>query len=250
VDIKGKTALITGASSGLGQHMARRFAEAGAQVGILGRDPEKLTVTEDACRMAGAEACAVAGEIANPDFVARAFTQVERQLGPVDVVVNCAGISLTTRRRVEDIDPELWDAFIDTNLRGTFLTCRQALPGMKERGYGAIVNIGSTGAHIARANVSVYAASKFAVRALTDSLIEETDGSGVRIRLISAGPINTPFWKTFTGTPPMRPEEMLQPDDLADAAIWLIERPANVRVDEVLLRPYAPTPRTAREVRP
>jgi NADP-dependent 3-hydroxy acid dehydrogenase YdfG len=181
--------------------------------------------------------------------VAQAFAQVERNLGPVGILVNCAGISPTIRRKVEDINPDLWDDFIDTNLRGTFLTCREALPGMKERGYGVIVNIGSTGAHIARANVSVYAASKFAVRALTDSLIEETDGSGVRICLVSAGPINTPFWETFTGTPPMRLEEMLQPDDLADAAIWLIERPANVRVDEILLRPYAPTPQTAREIR-
>ncbi|MET0745416.1 MAG: SDR family oxidoreductase [Microvirga sp.] len=250
MDIKGKTVLVTGASSGLGQHMARRFAEAGARIAILGRDAEKLKVTEDACRAAGAEVSAAAGEIADADFVAQAFARAEGQLGPVDILVNCAGISLTTRRKVEDIDPETWDRFIDTNLRGTFLTCRQALPGMKERGSGAIVNIGSTGAHIARANVSVYAASKFAVRALTDSLIEETDGSGVRICLVSAGPIDTPFWQTYTGEPPMRPEEMLQPDDLADAAIWLIERPGNVRVDEILLRPYAPTARTAREARP
>jgi NADP-dependent 3-hydroxy acid dehydrogenase YdfG len=93
--------------------------------------------------------------------------------------------------------------------------------------------------------VSVYAASKFAVRALTDSLIEECDGSGVRVVLVSAGPINTPFGDTFNGQPPMEREQMPQPDDLADAALWLIERPANVRIDEILLRPLTPTPQIA-----
>ena len=214
---------------------------------MLGRDAGKLEETAALCRAAGAKTIAVTGEIADEAHVAEAFDRTEKELGPADIVVNCAGISPTTRHKVEDIDPELWDRMIETNLRGTFLTCRQAIPGMKARGQGAIVNIGSTGAHIARPGVSVYAASKFAVRALTDSLIEECDGSGVRVCLVSAGPINTPFWDTFTGTPPMERTQMLQPDDLADAALWLIERPANVRVDEILLRPFTPTAHTARE---
>ena len=245
--VAGKIAVITGASSGLGKRMAERFAMAGANVVLLGRDGGKLDETARLCRAAGARTLAVTGEIADEQHVAKAFAQAERELGPVDIVVNCAGISLSTRHKLEDIAPALWDRMIGTNLRGTFLTCRQAIPGMKARGHGAIVNIGSTGAHIARPGVSVYAASKFAVRALTDSLIEECDGSGVRICLVSAGPINTPFWETFTGTPPMQATQMLQPDDLADAALWLIERPANVRVDEILLRPYTPTPQTVRE---
>lgn len=245
--VQGKTAMITGASSGLGKRMAERFAAAGANVTVLGRDADKLDETADLCRAAGAQVLAVTGEIADEVHVAEAFARTEQQFGAIDILVNCAGISLSTRRKVEEIEPELWDRMIETNLRGTFLACRQAIPGMKARGQGAIVNIGSTGAHIARPGVSVYAASKFAVRALTDSLIEECDGSGVRICLVSAGPINTPFWDGFTGTPPMQTTQMLQPDDLADAALWLIERPANVRVDEILLRPYTPTPQTARE---
>lgn len=245
--VQGKTAIITGASSGLGKRMAERFAMAGANVVVLGRDAAKLEDTARLCRQAGADVLAVSGEIADEAHVTDAFASAERAFDSVDILVNCAGISLSTRHKVEEIDPELWDRMIETNLRGTFLACRRALPGMKSRGTGAIVNIGSTGSHVARPGVSVYAASKFAVRALTDSLIEECDGSGVRICLVSAGPINTPFWYTFTGTPPMQTAQMLQPDDLADAALWLIERPANVRIDEILLRPHTPTPQTARE---
>jgi NADP-dependent 3-hydroxy acid dehydrogenase YdfG len=244
--VSGKSALITGASSGLGKRMAERFAMAGASVTVLGRDAAKLDDTARLCRAAGAAALAVAGEISDEAHVDEAFRQAEAEFGQVDIVVNCAGISLSTRQQLEELDPALWDRMIETNLRGTFLACRRALPKMKARGFGGIVNIGSTGAHIARPGVSVYAASKFAVRAITDSLIEECDGTGVRICLVSAGPINTPFWDTFTGKPPMERGQMLQPDDLADAALWLLERPPNVRVDEILLRPFSPTPQTAR----
>lgn len=244
--VSGKTTLVTGASSGLGKRMAERFAQAGANLVVLGRDAAKLEETASLCRSAGARVLAITGEIGEEAQVDNAVTQAEASFGQVDIVLNCAGISMSTRQNLEDIDPELWDRMIETNVRGTYLTSRRVLPGMKARGNGAIVNIGSTGSHIARPGVSLYAASKFAVRALTDSLIEECNGSGVRICLVSAGPINTPFWESFNGTPPMDREQMLQPDDLADAALWLIERPANVRVDEILLRPFNPTPQTAR----
>ena len=245
--IQGTTAVVTGASSDFGRRVAERLAAKGANVGLLGRDAARLEEAAESCRASGVKAAFAAGDISDGDYVDKAFSDFEGALGPVGIVVNVAGISQTSRSNVEDIDPAAWDRMIATNLRGTFLTCRRALPGMKAQQRGAIVNIGSTGAHIARPQVSVYAASKFAVRALTDSLIEECNGTGVRVALVSAGPINTPFWDTFSGTPPMERGQMLQVDDLADAILWLIERPANVRVDEILLRPYTPTPATARE---
>lgn len=245
--IRGATAVVTGASSAFGRRVAERLAEKGAKVGLLGRDPARLDEAATSCRALGVEAAFAAGDVGDADYVGAAFSSFEEKFGPVDIVVNVAGISQTVRSNLEDIDPTAWDRMIATNVRGTYLTCRRALPGMKARQRGAIVNIGSTGAHIARPRVSLYAASKFAVRALTDSLIEECNGTGVRVCLVSAGPINTPFWQTFTEPMPMEPGQMLQVDDLADAILWLIERPANVRVDEILLRPYTPTPATARE---
>ena len=245
--IKGTTAVVTGASSDFGRRVAERLAERGANVGLLGRDGVRLERAAESCRAAGVKVDFVAGDISDADYIDKAFARFEEDLGPIGIVVNVAGISQTTRSNVEDIDPTAWDRMIATNLRGTFLTCHRALPSMKASQRGAIVNIGSTGAHIARPQVSVYAASKFAVRALTNSMIEECNGTGVRVCLVSAGPINTPFWDTFSGKPPMERDQMLQVDDLADAILWLIERPANVRVDEILLRPYTPTEATARE---
>jgi NADP-dependent 3-hydroxy acid dehydrogenase YdfG len=239
MDIKDKVAVVSGASSGVGRRIAERLAERGARLGLLGRDAARLEATARACRALGSEAVAAAGDIGATDHVAAALARCERDLGPVDILANCAGISLPRRMTLEEITPERWDEMIRTNVRGTYLTCQHVIAAMKARGQGVIVNIGSTAAHVAKPGVSAYAASKFAARALTEALIEECDGSGVRVCMVSSGPINTPIWDKALGPMPMERRFMLQPDDIADAALWLIERPAHVRVDEILLRPVA-----------
>jgi len=229
---------VTGASSGVGRRMAERLAGKGATLGLLGRDESRLEETAASCRRSGAGAVACsAGDVSVEADVDRAFATFERDLGATDILANCAGISLPDRIRLEDIPSELWRTMFDTNVLGTYLTCRRALPGMKARGSGFVVNIGSTGAHVALPGVSSYAASKFAVRALTDSMLQECEGLGIRVCLVSAGPINTPTWDKMRRPAPMPRDAMLQPDDIADAAIWLLERPTRVRCDEILLRP-------------
>lgn len=242
MEIKDQTALVTGASSGVGRRVAERLAERGANLALLGRDAARLEETAAVARAAGAKVVVRPGDIADEAYVRAAFAETEAQLGAPDIIVNSAGISLPERMKVETIDPARWDEMIATNVRGTYLTCHLAVGGMKARGRGAIVNIGSTAAHIAKPGVSAYAASKFAVRALTDALIEECLGTGVRVTMVSAGPINSPIWdKRPAGLPdPMPREDMLQPDDMADAVLWLIERPGRVRCDEILLRPVGP----------
>ncbi|WP_454858061.1 SDR family oxidoreductase [Rhizobium binxianense] len=239
MDISNKIAVITGASSGVGRRMAERLAEKGASLGLLGRDAARLEETARSCRSIGSKLALAAGDIADASYVSSALHQFEQSLGPIDILLNCAGISLPRRMKLEEIGPDRWDEMIQTNVRGTYLTCHHLIAGMKGRGRGVIVNIGSTAAHVAKPGVSAYAASKFAVRALTEALIEECDGTGVRICMVSSGPINTPIWNKASGPMPMDREFMLQPDDIADAALWLIERPANVRVDEILLRPVS-----------
>ena len=240
--IKDMSAIVTGASSGVGRRVAERLAAQGVRLGLLGRDAARLAETAAACRALGAEAEVAAGDIADADYVAAALAGFEQVFGAPDILVNSAGISLPRRMTLEEIDPDSWDRMIETNVRGTYLTCHHLVAGMKARGHGAIVNIGSTAAHIARPGVSAYAASKFAVRALTDALIEECDGTGVRVCMVSSGPINTPIWDKASKAPPMERQFMVQSDDIADAVLWLIERPANVRIDEILLRPVARTP--------
>jgi len=239
MDIGNKVAVVTGASSGVGRRIAERLAGKGAKLGLLGRDAARLEETARACSALGAEVVFAAGDIGAADYVASSLARFERELGPVAILANCAGISLPRRMKLEEIAPDRWDEMIQTNVRGTYLTCHHVIAGMKDRGQGVIVNIGSTAAHVAKPGVSAYAASKFAVRALTDALIEECDGTGVRICMVSSGPINTPIWEKALGPTPMERQFMLQPDDIADAALWLIERPAHVRADEILLRPVS-----------
>lgn len=239
MQIKDMTAIVTGASSGVGRRLAERLAQDGARIGLMGRDAARLEDTAASCRALQATVTLAVGDIGDAGYVAEAIAQFERRIGAPDILVNCAGISLPRRMMLEEIDSDTWHRMIDTNLHGTYHTCHAVIAGMKARGRGAIVNIGSTAAHVAKPGVSAYAASKFGVRALTDALIEECDGTGVRICMVSSGPINTPIWEKAERAPAIEREHMVQPDDIADAVIWLIGRPANVRTDEILLRPSA-----------
>ena len=239
MEIAGEVAMVSGASSGLGRRVAERLAAEGARLVLLGRNEGRLGETAAACRSLGAEARTIAGDIGEAAHVAAAFS-VAGALGPVGILVNAAGISLPRRMTVEEIAPDRWDEMIRTNLRGTYLTCAAAVGPMKARARGAIINIGSTAAHVARPGVSAYAASKFAVRALTEAMAEECAGTGVRVALVSSGPIATPIWDKAERAPPLPFDAMAQPDDIADAVLWLITRPDRIRTDEILVRPSRP----------
>jgi NADP-dependent 3-hydroxy acid dehydrogenase YdfG len=239
MEIGGEVAIVTGASSGVGKRVAGRLAEAGARLVLLGRDVARLEATALACRAAGAEAQCIAGDIGDEAHVQAAFA-VAGVLGPVGILVNAAGISLPRRMKVEEISAERWDEMIRVNLRGSFLTCARAIGPMKARRRGVIVNIGSTAAHVAQPGVSAYASTKFGLRALTESMIGECAGSDVRVALVSSGPVATPIWDKADAPPALPFEAMAQPDDIADAVLWLIGRPERIRIDEILIRPSRP----------
>lgn len=239
MEIAGEVAVVTGASSGVGKRVAERLAAEGARLVLLGRDGARLDETVAVCRAAGAEAHCVAGDIGDEAHVQAAFAAAEA-LGPVGILVNAAGISLPRRMKVEEISADRWDEMVRVNLRGTFLTCTRAVGPMKARRRGTIVNIGSTAAHVAQPGVSAYASTKFGVRALTESMIGECAGSDVRVALVSSGPIATPIWDKADAPPALPFDAMAQPDDIADAVLWLIGRPERIRIDEILIRPSRP----------
>ena len=166
--------------------------------------------------------------------------KTEEELGPIDILINSAGVSQSGKEYLENINSQAWDLNLETNLRGTYLTCHHLIGAMKARGRGTIVNIGSTGAHRCLPGNTAYSASKFAVRALTEGLAEECDGTGVRVHLISPGPVDTNIWDKKINPPELEEREhMLRADDIADIALWLISRPAHIRIDEIIVRPTA-----------
>jgi NADP-dependent 3-hydroxy acid dehydrogenase YdfG len=167
------------------------------------------------------------------------LAEVRDRFGGFDVVVNSAGVSMSAKRRLVETSYDEWARLIDTNLTGTYLMCRHALPVLEQRG-GYIINVLSTAAHRATAGVSLYAASKHGARALTEALIEEYRGSDVRISSISPGPVDTTIWEHKVA-PPSASERarMMRPSDLADVIVWMLSRPAGLHVGDITITPWA-----------
>jgi NAD(P)-dependent dehydrogenase (short-subunit alcohol dehydrogenase family) len=179
-DSRSPVVLITGASRGIGRAMALRFAADGARVALLARSAAGLEETLAAVRDAAGEGEAVPADVTDQDAVARAQREIEGSLGPVDVLVNNAGVGGPTGGLWE-VDPDEWWRTIEINLRGTFVCTRAVLPGMVERRRGRIVNIVSNAGAHRWPYFTAYATSKGAVIKLTESLAAETREHGVTV---------------------------------------------------------------------
>lgn len=171
-DLTGKVAVITGASSGLGADAAEAFAQAGANVALLARRVEKLEEVKNKIAETGRDVITVACDVTNEDSVAAAMKEVLAHFGTIDILLNNAGVAV--RGGVETLSVEDWDKSFDTNCKGIFLACKYAIPTMKEKGYGKIINIASVNAIVAdKAEIFTrhsYNASKSAVLGLTTGM--------------------------------------------------------------------------------
>jgi NAD(P)-dependent dehydrogenase (short-subunit alcohol dehydrogenase family) len=201
-DLTGKVALVTGASSGLGVHFARTLAAAGASVAIAARRADRLASLQAELQAAGARALAVELDVQSSDSITAAFAAAEQALGPIDVVLNNAGISIV--RPALEMPVEDWDAVVNTNLRGAWLVAQTAgkrwLMGKRP---GVIVNIASILGLRTIGQVAPYNASKAGLIHLTRALAMEWARHDIRVNAICPGYIetemNSDFWKTPAG---------------------------------------------------
>jgi 3-oxoacyl-[acyl-carrier protein] reductase len=179
--LTGKTALITGAAGGIGSQTARLFLEEGARVAVADlRAPDSVAGADLALEM----------DVTNEQSVADAVRETERRLQRIDVLVNCAGIYRIGE--LSDVEPAAWDQLMDINLRGTYLVCRAALPGMLARGAGSIVNLASiSGRTKSTLAAPSYVASKAGVIGLTMALASQSAARGVRVNAVAPGPVDT-----------------------------------------------------------
>ena len=187
--LKGKTALITGASKGLGTAMAFALAGAGARVALVSRNREAVEGVAQELRAAGGEADAFQADVAREQDVARLETQVGERCGPVQILVNNAGINV--RKPLTEFTLEEWRMVMDTNVTGVFLMCRAFIPRMKGNGYGRILNMTSIMSHVSLPGRAVYSASKSALIGMTRALALELASEGITVNGISPGPFAT-----------------------------------------------------------
>lgn len=223
----GRSALVTGASGGIGERAAERLAGAGAHVWALARSEGPLG--ELARRI---DATPLPADLEDDASVWEAMERLLEELGgPPDVVVNAAGVFSLAACAEETV--RSFDRHISVNLRGTFLVVRALLPAMLERGDGLIVNVGSVAGRRAYPGNAAYSASKFGLRGLHEVLLEEIRGSGVRATLLEPAATDTSAWDPIDpDSDPSLPDRvgMLSVDDVADAVLYVATQPPNVRI--------------------
>lgn len=223
-----RVAVVTGASSGIGEAVARRLADEGMRVAVAARRKDRLEQIAD--DLPG-ETLAVPVDVRDWDSVRSMAGAVEEAFGGVDLLMANAGTG--GRGRVEDLDVDDWQAVIDTNLTGAFHTCKACLPLMQDRpGTGTIVTTASVSGTMGMAGSSAYCASKWGLRGFTESLALEVADEGIRVTSINPGYVNTSWHE---GHP--RADEMIQPDDLADLVVYLATMPETAQIDDVTVWP-------------
>ena len=218
MEIKGRVVLITGAGRGIGRALAHAFAAAGAKVALLGKTKKNLLEVQRELKDSGAPTVVLAADVSDEGVVSRAVAATEQQLGPVDVLVNNAGIFALAP--VEKMDALVFDRMLAVNLRGPFLMSRAVLPGMKSRKRGHIVNISSTAGRRGFAGGGAYCASKFGLVGLTEAMRYEARASNVRVTCVYPSTVNTDLVKK-SGMDPAS-ERAIQPEDVANAVVSLV----------------------------
>ena len=229
-----KTAVVTGAGTGVGRATALLLANHGWRVSILGRRESALR--ETAKLEPGLLPCAC--DISDPIAVNRMAETVRQELGDVEVLVNAAGTN-TPRRSLKEISFENYRALVETNLTGAYLCVQAFLPRMRERNSGTIINIVSDAGKQANAKAGpAYVVSKFGLSGLTQSINTEERENGVRACAIFPGDIDTPLLdKRPAPPPPEARQRMLRAEDIAEC-VWLaVNLPPRAVVEEILIRP-------------
>lgn len=235
-----KVILVTGASSGIGEATATRLVRQGHRIVLGARRTERLQALAERLRDEGGQVAYRALDVTRlndmQDFVAFA----EATFGPVDVVINNAGVMPLSPLNALKVDE--WDRMIDVNVRGVLHGIAAVLPSMEARGQGHVINVSSIGGHAVSPTAAVYCATKYAVRAISDGLRQETDS--IRVTVVSPGVVESELADTISDTTARDAMKAfrriaLQPDAIARAIAYAVEQPNDVDVSELIVRPTA-----------
>jgi NAD(P)-dependent dehydrogenase (short-subunit alcohol dehydrogenase family) len=197
---------VTGGSRGIGKEVAEQLAGAGAAVAILSTTVAGSRAVADALRARGARTLALAADVSDARAMDAVVAGVERGLGPVDVLVNDAGIAL--RRPVSEMSDADWDRVLTVNLSGPFYLCRRCVPGMAERRWGRVVNVSSISGRLGTAGMTAYCASKWGLNGFTQALAAEVKDRNVLVAAVLPGSTDTEMLQGSGWEPDMTPAEV------------------------------------------
>ena len=231
------TALVTGATHGIGRATAFALGRAGYRVGVCSRSAERVDTLVRELGAAGIDAAGRAADVADPAAVDAIVSHVASALGDIGLLVNNAGVLIA--KPIEELTLEEWDATMATNLRSLFLTTRAVLPAMRAARRGDIVNVASLAARNGFAGGSAYVASKHAVLGFGRALMLELRKEGIRIITVCPGSVDTAM---LQDQPMLKsdPARILRPEDVADTILHALRLPARALVSEVDIRPSDP----------
>lgn len=240
--LAGRVALVTGASSGIGEATARALAQAGAHVALAARRRDRLDALAQELAKAGAQVLVIVADLTQEAENRRIVAETETRFGRLDILVNNAGVMLLAP--VDAADPADWRRMLELNVLGLMVSSQAVLSGMRARGGGHIVNISSTAGRLPNANISGYSASKFGVFAFSESLRKEVYKDGIRVSVIEPGVVATELRDHIPHAPTQKTlnawadsMRQLQPEDIANAVLYCVTQPAHVNVNEILIRP-------------
>lgn len=219
--LKGRTALVTGASQGIGRAIALAFAREGANVAVTARSRDKLDSLVDEARSAGARALAIPADIGVESEVTHIADTAVKQFGGVDILVNNAAI-IHSRIPVSQMDPQLFRDVLNVNLTGAFLITKAVLPGMISNGYGKVINISSIGGRKGAAGRSAYRITKAGLISFTESLAAEVKQHGIDVNAICPGGVDTEGYRDAFNTRGRNDNpKLMLPEEIANVAVFL-----------------------------
>ena len=226
--LDGKVALVTGASKGIGEAMARGLAEFGARVVVSSRKQEAVDAVAEALKADGLEATGIAANMSNIEDIHALVEKTEKAYGGIDIIINNAAVN-PVFGSIQDTDERAFDKIIDVNLKGPFELCKKAYPILKQRGGGSIIHISSIGGLKPEAGIGIYSVSKAAINNLTQAMAQDWGVDNIRVNAICPGLIQTKFSEALWND-----EKILDrfikhiplnragvPDDIAGLAVFL-----------------------------
>jgi len=229
--LDGKVALVTGGSRGIGRGIVEALVAEGATVALTARSAQ---AAEQVARELGGRALGFACDVRSEELVTRLFRQIDEAAGGLDILVNNAGIGIFGP--VSEMDPEDWRAVIETNLNGAFYCCHEAIPRMKRRGGGYIINVSSLAGKNPIANGAAYNASKFGLNGFSEALMMEVRYDGIRVSYLMPGSVATGFGHGEQE----KAGWALTPADVAGVVMDLLRSPSHALFSRVEMRPSQP----------